>query len=170
MAMVRRLFCFCLLLTGTFPVFADSVPLVMVKTAEPVEVIDLSTLEGKPGKLAFADKKLTLVHFWATWCKPCQEELPLLLELSRRYQGKGVHFVTVATDSHDAVRQYLKKYPMDLPVLIDQYGSAMHRYKVRGLPSSYVVDARGKIRFQAMGMVNWRLPIVDRQLGSLLLE
>jgi len=113
---------------------------------------------------------VTLVHFWASWCEPCLKELPELQELDDRYRGKGLNIIAVAEDSHNAVSSFMSSRTVRLNVIVDQYGVGLRAYKVKALPSTFLVDKNGKIGYSATGPVNWNgeeaLQILNRLLGA----
>jgi peroxiredoxin len=76
--------------------------------------------------------------------------------------------IAIAADSHQQVRAFLKKYAYRLPVVVDQYGSAMHAYRVRALPATYVVNVRGRITHAAVGQVDWADTTTRQLLAGLL--
>jgi len=113
---------------------------------------------------------VTLVHFWASWCEPCLRELPELQELNDRYRGKGLNIIAVAEDSHNAVNSFMSGRTVRLNVMVDQYGSGLRAYKVKALPSTFLVDESGRIGYSATGPVRWgdkeALQILNKLLGA----
>jgi thiol-disulfide isomerase/thioredoxin len=99
--------------------------------------------------------KVRLVHFWASWCVPCREEFPALQRLYHDYRDKGLEVLAIAADNEKSVSEYIEKYQIKLPVMIDQYGKAMFDYKVKVLPTTYLIDEHGMIRYSANGHVRW---------------
>ena len=106
-----------------------------------------------------------LVHFWATWCPPCREELPALIALGRKLTGAGrVRVVAVATDREwDQIRSFFKG---ELPseVFRDATGSAYRAYRVSNLPDTYLVSGDGLVRIRFAGAQDWRSPVVRKAL------
>jgi thiol-disulfide isomerase/thioredoxin len=76
-------------------------------------------LEGKPRSLAEWQGKLVLVNFWASWCAPCREEMPLLDATQKRLAGKGLQVIGIANDSAVATKDFLAKTPVAYPILVD---------------------------------------------------
>lgn len=99
--------------------------------------------------------KVTLVHFWATWCTPCRREIPALLQATDALQGAGLQLLLVAADSRQAVRTYLADRRWNATVLIDQYGSALQHYRIDVLPTTVVVDRQGLIVETLKGEMDW---------------
>jgi peroxiredoxin len=76
-------------------------------------------LDGKPRSLAEWRGKLMLVNFWASWCAPCREEMPLLDAAQKRLAAKGLQIVGIANDSASATKEFLAKTPVAYPILVD---------------------------------------------------
>ncbi len=137
---------------------ADLPPLThgLTPVAEPVPApaLHLPDLDGKPHDLADLKGKLVVVNFWATWCPPCRREMPSLERLNRKLgeQGLAVLAVDVGEDA-DTVFSFtgqLDPAPA-FPLLLDRDSSAMQRWKIRGLPTTFVIDAAGRVIYRAVG-------------------
>jgi len=112
-------------------------PLLQGRLLDGTEV-SLGEYEGQP----------VLVHFWATWCPVCRMEKSSIDALSKNHR-----VLSVATTSGTAeeVSAYLQKNGLEFPVILDQSGTLGLAWGVRGVPSSFVVDAEGQIRHVAVG-------------------
>ncbi len=101
------------------------------------------------------DGKLLLVNFWATWCSPCREEMPLLQTISQQYSGQGLAVVGVAIDENDAVLEYLKDFPVAYPILLGGDANpdpSLLFGDTRGvLPYSVIIGRDGKLLAQHAG-------------------
>jgi peroxiredoxin len=92
--------------------------------------------------------KVVLLNFWATWCAPCLEELPALERLYGQLKDRGVTVLAVGTeDERDNLKRVAQENGITFPILIDTEGIARGKYKVAGLPESFVLDAEGKLVF-----------------------
>jgi len=101
----------------------------------------LSDLQGKP----------VLVNFWASWCPPCREEMPAIVDQYARYKGEGFTVVSVNLQEPDSkVSTFAESFGMDFPIAIDRAGDVAETWRIggafAGLPSSYVIDANGVVR------------------------
>ena len=112
--------------------------------------------------------QLTIVHFWASWCGPCREELPSLNQFMQRFQPQGVRLVSIAADSHVKVRRFLQQTAVPGKILIDQYGRALRLFGVRGMPSSYILDRNGQVIYRAQAAVDWQDERVIEKIQRLL--
>ena len=126
----------------------------------PTEVKDapdflLKDLDGNAMSLGNYQGKVVLVHFWATWCLPCKDEVPAINALWERFRERGLVIVAVAEDSKKAVEPFIREQGVKFPVVIDQYGKAFRSYSVRALPSSFIVNRVGNIEGIAIGQRDW---------------
>ncbi|MGH2941115.1 MAG: TlpA family protein disulfide reductase [Solirubrobacterales bacterium] len=95
----------------------------------------LASLRGKPA----------LINFWASWCGPCRQEAPELERIARSLHGSA-HLVGVDyTDQADPARSFIRRYGWTFPVLSDPEGTYGARYRFTGLPTTVVLDSRGRI-------------------------
>lgn len=110
--------------------------------------IGLTDLSGNAVKLADLRGKVVLVDFWASWCAPCRESLPILEKLSKSYADKGLVVVGVNIDkSPELAREFLAKQKLSLtfPVVNDKKHEIAGRYAPPTMPSSYVIGRDGKV-------------------------
>ena len=90
--------------------------------------------------------KVTYVDFWASWCGPCRKSFPWMNEMQRKYAGKGLVIVGVNLDQERSdAEDFLSRIPAEFPVAFDPTGDAPTRYGVKGMPTSVLVGADGKV-------------------------
>lgn len=110
--------------------------------------LSMQSLRGRP----------LLLNFWATWCAPCVEELPLINDFYRQNKGKGWQVLGLAVDKLSPVRSFLKKMPLDFPVgMAGLAGAELGRglgNVAGGLPYSVVVGANGAVLYRKMGRLH----------------
>lgn len=122
---------------------------------------DLAALHGRP----------VLVHFFATWCAPCRDEMAGLARLAGRRGEDGLALLAVDVGEVPVrVRRFFDAHPVPFPVLLDEDRAALKAWKVTGLPSSFVLDASHTLRLYAGGPVDWDDPAADRLLDAVLHE
>ncbi|WP_245516226.1 TlpA family protein disulfide reductase [Ancylobacter aquaticus] len=121
---------------------------------------DLAALKGRP----------VLVHFFATWCAPCREEMAGLSRLAERGTS-GVAILAVDVGEVPVrVRRFFDARPVPFPVLLDEDRAALKAWKVAGLPASFVLDGTHALRLFADGPVDWDDPAAERQLTALMTD
>ena len=96
--------------------------------------------------------KTIVLNFWASWCGPCRDEMPLLQQGSKRWHGKDVVFVGIdAKDVRGDARKFLARYGVTYQNVYDGKGSMIGRYGVTGYPETYFIDKTGKVRYRIAG-------------------
>jgi thiol-disulfide isomerase/thioredoxin len=134
-------------------------PSVVVKRFEGGGKIDLGALKGK----------VVLVDIWASWCAPCMEEMPLLDEMAGRLKQKGVQIIAVSVDEDkESAQTFLGSRPSwSLTVAHDPKGKLPEALQPGKMPSSYVVDAEGIIRYVNEGFERGDLKVLEKRLVAL---
>ena len=93
-----------------------------------------------------------MVNFWATWCGPCQQEMPLLDQMYKKYKPAGFTLIGVNVDKDSpAVKELLARKPVSFPVLLDPANQVSKAYHVDEMPSSVIIDRKGQIRYVHRG-------------------
>lgn len=119
-------------------------------------VFALPTMDGKTMDLSKRNGKPALINFWATWCGPCSEEMPILQSIYDRYRNRVDFFMVnlTAQESSEAdVTQFLRQHRLSFPVLKDKTGEVAETYSIWGIPTTYIVNAKGVIVWKKMGPV-----------------
>lgn len=123
---------------------------------------ELPDSSGKTHKLSQYNDDWILVHFWASWCAPCIEEFPALLELMRRYEGKNIRLISVSLDTNweEAKRAYeqLKETPSNWVSLIDLEAKTGERFGTFQLPETYLLGQKLEIKRKWVGAQKWSTP------------
>lgn len=94
-----------------------------------------------------------MFNIWATWCPPCHEETPEFVELYSKFKDQGLLILGVSIDEQgkSVVDPFVKKYNVNYPIVIDD-GTIMEKYgPTMGIPTSYIIDKQGNLRYFAVG-------------------
>jgi len=113
----------------------------------------LERLDGK-GDLALESLrgKTVVLNFWASWCGPCRDEMPLLQQASERWKDRNVAFVGIDIDDlRSDARSFLERFGVTYPNVYDGKSSTVGRYGATGVPETYFIDPEGKIRWRLAG-------------------
>ncbi len=140
-----------------------------VGVGEAAPAFSLSGANGATIALQGLRGQVVYVDFWASWCGPCRRSFPWMNELHRRYGGRGLTIVAINVDKNPAdAARFLEHNPAQFAIAYDQPGSTPLAYAVEGMPSSYLVDARGKIVDVEQGFHDDRKALVEQRIQSLL--
>lgn len=121
--------------------------------------LSLSSLEGR----------VVLVNFWATWCEPCEREMPAMERLYRALEGEGFELVAVAIDDEEApVRRFQDEYALSFPIVLDLDQSVYQAYQTMGVPESLLVDRSGTIVERYVGPREWDDAVHQARIRALL--
>ena len=116
----------------------------------------LKDIHGADHDLAIYRGKVVLVNFWATWCEPCRYEMPSLQKLKQQLAGKPFEVLAVNVDEPDSrVRRFVTDTRFDLPVLMDVNKNVTRGWSVRVMPTTFLIGPDGRIRYRALGDLDW---------------
>ena len=154
---------------GGKPAFALG-ELTRVTPPRPAPEVAFTTADGQRRTLADYKGKPVLVNLWATWCPPCVKELPSLAALARTLRGAGFAVLPISSDMGGAARveAFYKQHAIDdLPVLIDKGAALMEAFHAGGLPTTFIIDAKGLIVGMEEGGMDWQAPGIAATLEHL---
>lgn len=107
-------------------------------------------------KAVYEQSDLTILNFWATWCGPCQREIPDFNRFAQEYRGRRVAIVAVNLQEKPAqVREFVRKQGMEFPVLLDTEAKVAREYYVTAIPTTFFIDREGRIRLVHRGMLDY---------------
>lgn len=136
---------------------ADDVGLQIGKMAPD---FTLNTHNGNTITLSELKGKKVLLNFWASWCGPCEEEMPAMQKVYNELMGQDVEIVavnmTIGKETIESATQFVKQYGLTFPVPLDTKGEVMKLYEIYGLPTSYFLDSEGIIRAKFFGPMDER--------------
>jgi len=120
--------------------------------------ITLSELRGK----------VVVLNFWATWCAPCVEELPSLVNLQQRMRNKGITVLAVSVDQDESLyRRFVQDHNVNLLTVRDANQTSNNLYGTFKFPETYIIDRNGVMRRKFIGAVDWATPEVVDFLSKL---
>jgi peroxiredoxin len=147
-----------------FALFADRAP-DPIGPGRPAPLFSLPSLaDDKPVALENLRGRVVLLHFWATWCKPCEEEMPALDRLRQSLDSPDFALLTVSVDEDRAqVEGYRDRLKLSLPILLDPSHEVSHAYQTYRYPESFLLDRAGKVVARFVGPREWDAEVyVDR--------
>lgn len=131
--------------------------LIRPRTASPAPDFTVPRLGAGSIALEALRGRLVFLNFWATWCPPCKREMPSMERLYRRYRDRGLAVVAISIDSGgvEGVAAFVKRLGLTFPIGLDPTVEVANRYRVRALPSSFLIDRRGDTVAVALGPRDW---------------
>jgi len=113
-----------------------------LETVDAGKKVSLDDFKGKP----------VIVNFWATWCGPCKEELPVFQKMWNKYKDKDIAFIGIdVMDDRSNAAEFVKNNDITYTILYDQQGEISSKYKVVALPATFFIDKEGKIAVKNYG-------------------
>jgi len=137
----------------------------------PAPDFTLQSRSGENLKLSEFRGEVVMINFWASWCGPCRQEMPLLDELYRRYHPMGFTIlgINVEQERENALR-LLEEIPVSFPILFDSDNRVAERYALSAMPSTVMVDRDGNLRFVHLGYLPGYEDEYEAQIKQLLRE
>ncbi|MDL4839671.1 peroxiredoxin family protein [Aquibacillus rhizosphaerae] len=122
----------------------------------------LQTLNGETVKLSDFRGRRVMLNFWATWCPPCRAEMP---DMEKFYQEKDVTILAVNLTETEAsmqdVHDFVEEFGLTFPILLDKKIEVATTYQIRPIPTSYMIDSNGIIRYQVFGALNYEMMVSE---------
>jgi len=141
-----------------------------ITSLSSISKLDVFTREGKKVNLSKLQGKVVVIHFWATWCPPCVEELPELNNFWAKFKGNpnlALYSVSV-DDSWDAIDEFRKKTPFDLPEYRDPGAKTAHKLGTAKFPETYIANRNGRILYHLAEPIDWDSNEVTQNIQALL--
>ena len=140
--------------------------LLLLLVVSPVKAeiynIDQLDLKSHQGKVVYLD-------FWASWCKPCQKSFPWMNSLLTRYPAEAFTVITINLDAEsEAMHHFLSKVNADFDIYHDPSGQIAEQFKIEGMPTSYLIDASGKVVKKHIGFYTKQIEKYEREIEELL--
>lgn len=144
--------------------------LLFVFSVQAVSLSDIS-FKTKDGAIKLSDYKGKVIYldFWASWCVPCRKSFPWMNHIQKKYGNKGFKIIAVNLDQEpDKAKAFLDKIPANFTIAYDPEGVSATAFKVKGMPSSYLIDRSGKITFSHIGFREKEIPAMEQKIKQLL--
>jgi peroxiredoxin len=135
--------------------FAD---LNLIRLGRPTLAPDFTVPRLGSGSVSLKELRgqLVFLNFWATWCLPCKEEMPSMERLHQRYKSRGLVVLGMSVDRNGpAVAPFVKHLGLTFPIGLDPDMAVADRYRVRALPSTFLIDRKGNTVTVAFGAREW---------------
>ena len=166
---MKKMFCVLLvslLLQGQVNATGRGLTLLKEKPAAPD--FNLKDVDGNSYRFSDLKGKVVIVNFWATWCPPCRAEMPSMQRAWEQLREEGVMMLAVDVgEDEDAIFEFTASYPVEFPILLDTESSVSEAWKVRGLPTTFVVDQWGRKVYRAVGGREWDTPQLLKKIREL---
>lgn len=135
---------FLVLLGGTF------VKRYLIAPEIKLEEVEIQNFLGEKFALSNLKGKVVVLNFWATWCPPCVQEMPMFDNLFKAYEGKNVEFILATDEPNSKVVPFVKKHALTVPVY--QLTKDMKEHGVYTIPATFIFDKKGKLIGKKMGV------------------
>jgi thiol-disulfide isomerase/thioredoxin len=135
----------------------------------PTPPLALEDFEGRVHRLADYRGRVVLVNFWATWCEPCREEMPSMEKLRASLAGRPFEILAVnLAEPRSRIEKFLRSMRLGFPLLLDRDSRTARAWKARVLPASFLIGRDGRIRYVAVGELDWMSEDARRKIAALL--
>lgn len=119
----------------------------------------LKDIDDVPFELKDTRGNWVFLHFWASWCGPCRKEMPTIEKLIEKTRDKNFKVIMVNTaEDDDTIFTFMASVGLEATTLMDRDGLITEKYKPRGLPTTFLIDPTGRVRYQAIGGREWDNP------------
>jgi peroxiredoxin len=118
----------------------------------------LPDMAGKNQQLSDYRGKVIFLNFWATWCKPCKEEMPSMQVLWDNLKKEDFVMLAISMDRVTTTKEispFVESLKLTFPILTDSWGQTDKRYKLMGVPETYIIDQNGVLREKVIGPRDW---------------
>jgi peroxiredoxin len=159
-------------IAAVFALYAGSSTPVQVGRGTPAPDFSLTSLTGnRIVDLDSLSGKVVLVNFWATWCKPCEDEMPAMERLYQTLSGSGFELIAISVDDDRAlVESFAARLGLSFPILLDPSQDAARAYQTFRFPESLLVDRDGVVVERYIGSKDWDAPAYIARIRRLLAE
>ena len=137
--------------------------------AQPAPDLSVKKLDNSSVKISDYKGEVVYVDFWATWCPPCRKSFPWMEEVQQRYKDLGFKVLAISLDTkRDVIDQFLGTMDVHFDIAHDPSGDSANAFKVKGMPSSYLIDRKGNIHMTHMGFNSNDKTKLEEEIKNLL--
>jgi peroxiredoxin len=131
-------------------------------------VFTLNDLKGNTFRLSDYNGKVILLNFWATWCPPCREEIKSLERLYQKYKDNDLIIFAISLDrTPEKAKRFIKELAPSFPVLYDYNAMVSKKYNVFSIPTTFLIDKKGRIVDIFFGEHNWASKTLIQKIEGL---
>lgn len=142
-------------------IFADSLSEKLVNQGDPAAAFSVTASDGKQYSIQDFHGKVLVLNFWASWCKPCVDEMPSLNRFAAEMKGQGITVLGISVDHDEAkYKKFLKAANIGFPVYRDAKADIPASYGTFKYPETYIIDKSGKVVEKIIGEKMWLDPEV----------
>jgi len=125
----------------------------------PAPDFELPDIDGALHRLSDYRGKVVIINFWATWCPPCRAEMPSMERAWAKLRDEDIAMLAVNVgEDEDTIFQFTANYPVTFPMLLDLDSEVIQAWPVKGLPTTFVADPKGRLAYRAIGGREWDDP------------
>ncbi len=140
-----------------------------INVGEAAPAFTLPNGRGEPLALERLRGQIVYVDFWASWCGPCRRSFPWMSQMQKKYGSRGFAIVAINVDKKRSdAQRFLQQNAASFALVYDESGATPAAYGVKGMPSSYLIDARGNIAFIETGFFDERKDALEEKIKTLL--
>lgn len=138
------------------PIQAAPITLTKLDIPQLAPSFRLIDLDNKIHTLAEYKGKPLIVNFWATWCRPCRDELPAFNRAWSKVKDQGIQMLAINIgEDPTAVFSFIQNFPIDFRILLDPKSDELNNWQMQGLPTTYILNTKGEVVYQAIGEREW---------------
>jgi peroxiredoxin len=139
-----------------------------MELGKPAPDFVLQDVTGKSWQLSSLKGKVVFVNFWATWCKPCRDEMPSMVALDKAMAGKQFQMLSIVfNDDLKLAESFAKRLGATFPVLANPSPELTEAYMITGVPETFLIDPDGILRHKLIGPYDWNSPEMRKQILKL---
>lgn len=131
----------------------------------------LADLQGKQHRLSSLKGKVVMVNFWATYCTPCIKEMPSMQRLADKFKGQPFQILAIdMAEQRSDIDAFFKRFKINVnfPILLDTEGEVVEAWMVSAVPTTFIIDQQGTIRYALFGAIEWDSDEVVKTVNGLL--